>query len=499
MQNFSQRLFRSIVPSILFILITAGVLLDVLIVERLEEEFDELLVAKSQGLIALSEFDESGFIVEQYERVLPQFTEQPGGEYFQFLNDDGQVLLSSESTPADAVLAAANERVKRAYLDVILPDGRQGRLLRSRFLPRVDFDDVGGPGKDLEMDTVMLPREKELIPTQLTEIRVAEQVYLREPLVLNLAISRENLDDLITRVHLLLIVTGLLTMAAITWLARRQIRETVKPLLAITHQVRELSPQDIDQRIDVQSSVAEFDFMQLQINQLLQRVSHAFQRERRFSGDVAHELRTPLAELRTLVEVRERWPDDTALAKHFVGDVGQAASRMQRTVEALLALSRSEGDLSSLKPLQHLAKEVRDSVDISRDAAKRRELTLLLSVDEQEVTLLGRDEWPLMVSNLIANAIEYSQQGSTVFVALLVDIDQQRLSFSVSNTVTDLAPEDLPHLFERLWRKDKSRTSAQHSGLGLALVKACAERVDVDINSELQDGTLNITLSAPLL
>lgn len=498
MQNFSQRLFRSIVPSILFILITAGVLLDVLIAERLEEEFDQLLVAKSQGLVALSEFEENGFMVEQYERALPQFTAHPGGEYFQFQNDEGQVLLSSESMPQDAVLAQSTSQPNRVYLNVTLPDGRQGRLLRSRFLPRVDFDDVGGPGVDLEMDAVLLPREHDEVPTNLTDIKVGEQTFIREPLVLNIAISRENLDKLIWRVHMLLITAGLLTMAAITWLAHNRIRETVKPLKSISKQVRELNPQDLDQRVDVQSNVTELDLMVQQINQLLTRVGHAFQRERRFSGDVAHELRTPLAELRTLVEVRERFPDDPELAKHFLGDVGQATRRMQRTIEALLALSRSEGDVSNIKSLNNFPVVLAQMLDESREFATQHGVTLLLSADEKQVVVQGRDEWPLIISNLLSNSIEYSKQGSSVFVALEIDLERESLQMSFSNTVDDLMEADMPHLFERLWRKDSSRTSTEHSGLGLALVKACADRVGAEIDCQLHEGELRIALKAPL-
>jgi signal transduction histidine kinase len=499
MHTFSQHLFRSVIPGILFILLTVGVLLDVLIAERLEEEFDQLLVSKSQGLLALSEFEEAGFTIEQYEHALPQFAADQNGEYFQFLNDEGVAVLSSLSMPSMQNLVSLSTRPSRSYLDIELPDGRQGRVLRTRFLPRVDIDDGVGPGEDLELDSVMLGRLGTPTSDTVTQVILSDVTLIRSPLTLNLAISREPLDSLIMQVHLLLVMTGLFTMAMITWLTRRQIRKTVKPLEAITQQVRSLKPNQLNQRIAINDPIIELDLMVQQMNALLGRVEQAFDRERRFSGDVAHELRTPLTELRTLVEVRQRWPEDPALAKEFTADVGQATRRMQRTVESLLALSRSEGNATTVQPFDGLPEFVNQAVESLRERAATFDISLLVAIDAPSVIVQGRDEWPLIVCNLLDNAIDHSERGSTVFIALQVDKDRHELQLTVTNTVAELDEQDLPHLFERLWRKDASRTSALHSGLGLALVKACSERVGASINCQLVGKELSMLMRAPLI
>lgn len=498
MQTFSQRIFRTIVPGILLILLSVGILLDVLITERLEDEFDQLLVTKSQGLMALSEIEEEGFMVEQYDRTLPQFVTQELAEYFQFLNDEGVAVQSSLSMRPEQLLAPQSTQPSRSYLDIKLPDGRQGRLLRTRFLPRVDIDNGVAEGEDLELDTELLgpagtPNSK--MPVQIT---VGEDTLVREPLTLNLAISRESLDSLIMQVHLLLVMTGTLTMVLIAWLAHRRIQETVKPLEAITQQVQALNPRQLGQRIRIDDPVAELDLMVQQMNELLDRVEQAFDRERRFSGDVAHELRTPLAELRTLVEVTERWPEELP-QEEFTADIGQATRRMQRTVESLLALSRSEGNSTTVERFDGLPEFLQHSIDSLRERAATRGVSLLVALEVSSIMLQGRDEWPLIVCNLLDNAVDYSERGSTVFVALQADEKHNELRLSISNTVTDLDECDLPYLFDRLWRKDSSRTSTLHSGLGLALVKACVERVGASVDCQLVDKELTMVVRSSLI
>ena len=90
-ERIENRLFRSIVPGVLFILLTVEVLLDVLVVERLEDNFDELLTAKSQGVIALSELEADGIVVEQYNLALPQLSSS--GEVSQELGSVRRYLV----------------------------------------------------------------------------------------------------------------------------------------------------------------------------------------------------------------------------------------------------------------------------------------------------------------------------------------------------------------------------------------------------------------------
>ena len=135
MRDFAQSLFRSVVPTILLVLLTGGVVLDVLITEGLEEDFDELLIAKSLGLIALAEDGDDGVEMENYEITLPSYAMAENGEFFQLVTDTGAVLISSTSLSywenSRHLMPGLDERDSQEFLSLTLPDGRPGRLLRN--------------------------------------------------------------------------------------------------------------------------------------------------------------------------------------------------------------------------------------------------------------------------------------------------------------------------------------------------------------------------------
>ena len=91
----------------------------------------------------------------------------------------------------------------------------------------------------------------------------------------------------------------------------------------------------------------------------------------------------------------------------------------------------------------------------------------------------------LVLANLFSNAVEYTPVAGTVRVSAEQQAGQFKLS--VANTVDNLGPDDLPHLFERFWRKDASRTSSEHAGLGLALAKACADSLGMTLVATMPD------------
>ncbi len=328
MKDFAQSLFRSVVPTILLVLLTGGVVLDVLITEGLEEDFDELLIAKSLGLIALAEDGDDGVEMENYEITLPSYAMAENGEFFQLIADSGEVLISSASLShwADAPnrMPGLDERDNQDLLSLTLPDGRPGRLLRKRFVPRLDYDAGGTLGFPLEMDVRFLDfpgQQGALISEQVTEAGRPPVTIERQALTLQLAIGRASLDSLLYKVHSVLILTGLSIMALIVLLARSGINTAVQPLRAMASELQDIDEQSFDERLRTDTRVSELHDLAQSVNVLLGRVDLAFDRERRFSGDVAHELRTPLAELRTLLDVAERWPDDPAIKHTFNMDV----------------------------------------------------------------------------------------------------------------------------------------------------------------------------------
>ena len=478
-------------------------MLDVLITEGLEEDFDELLIAKSLGLIALAEDGDDGVEMENYEVTLPSYASAENGEFFQLIVDSGEVLINSASLShwenTSHPLPGLDERDSQELLSLTLPDGRPGRLLRKRFVPRLDYDKDGKLGFPLELDARFLdfPGQRGAkITEQITVPGKPTFTVERQALTLQLAIGRASLDSLLYQVHSVLILTGLSIMALIVLLARRGINKAVQPLRAMASELHAIDEKSLDERLRTDTSVSELHDLAQSVNVLLGRVDLAFTRERRFSGDVAHELRTPLAELRTLLDVAERWPDDPAIKHTFSMDVRDVTDRMQRIVETLLQLSRSEQDSELLVPCEDLNELVRQNICKFEQAAQSRNLAIRAHVDDSPIVCNGLDQWQSISCNLIENAIEYATPGTSVVITLAHTSDKE-FQFSVANDAPNLADSDLDNMFQRLWRKDVSRTSSLHSGLGLSLVRSCGNQISAEVDATLVRDRLTIMVTAP--
>jgi len=480
MPTIARQLFHSVVPGILFTLLTGGVLLDLMIAERLEEEFDQQLITRTQALMALTEEEEGVVEVESHDEAMPGYSRKEAPDYFTLHDAEGQLLLSSPSVIGDSALPhpgdASDARPDSTFLDLTLPDGRPGRLLRRTFIPTLDVDD------DEDEDEIHDGGGNDEVPID------ASPASERTPVTLQVAISRDRLDGLLSSVHLVLVVTGLALMGVIVLLTRSGIRRTVAPLERISEQVAGLDERRLDERLVLDASVHELDVLTSRFNALLTRLDRAFERERCFSGDVAHELRTPLAELRSMIEVTERFPDDPTLRGGFFTDLKASTQRMQRTVENLLALSRSETGQACAGVRLDLRLALERAVGERREAAAQRDCTFALTLPPEPLSVPGDAFWTPIISNLLDNATAHGDAGTEITVSLTHDGRNGQLRFAVSNSARELVPEDTCLMFDRLWRKDRSRASSLHSGLGLALVKVCATQLGLSAGAALESG-----------
>jgi len=158
--------------------------------------------------------------------------------------------------------------------------------------------------------------------------------------ILVVARDREDLDALIRLLNVSFSVVAAVLMAAIAVLVGALLRFGLRPLDEVSRQVETLDAESLDVRIRVPSPPAEIVPVIARLNALLQRLEEAFERERRLSSDVAHELRTPIAELRSIGEVAARWPGNRESVARFFADVREIALQMERiVVHLLLALA----------------------------------------------------------------------------------------------------------------------------------------------------------------
>jgi len=289
---------------------------------------------------------------------------------------------------------------------------------------------------------------------------------------------------------------GLLVLALTAGTMPILLRRELAPLDHLAEQTQHIDADSLSARFLTAGLPGELAPITTRLNDLLERLQKAFDRERQFSADLAHELRTPLAELRSLAELALKWPD--ARDADFDGHVLAIALRMELMVTRLLAIVRSEhGQFSvSCEPVCVSALVSAVCQPLQVKAAARR---LAIEVDVPAAFEIHSDPVVLrsIMTNLVENAVEYSSPGGTVRIHS--DAQEGRFNLAVTNPVEQLEAADLPNLGDRFWRKDAARSSRDHSGLGLSVVRALAAALGCNLRATLDDSAgLSMTVSGPI-
>jgi two-component system sensor histidine kinase QseC len=353
-----------------------------------------------------------------------------------------------------------------------LPDGRWGRQVRLDFVPRVDREEA--------------PAEPAGVTTASASAPGVTLIVARE---------RESLDTDVGRFTVGIAIGAIALMLALAGLTQVALRVGLRSLDRLDRQVRALDVGSLGIRVAVEAPPREIAAVVEQVNALLGRLEAAFQRERRLSSDIAHELKTPIAELRSLSEVGARWPEDRAAVRKFFEDTRAIALQMERIVVHLLALARYDEGREPVRTMRVRVAEViaRAWVPLAHEAGLkglelRQQVAPALSLDTDP------DKFALMVANILSNAVAYSPSGTTVVCAS--EEQDGRASVRFSNRTDNLDAEDLPVMFDRFWRKEEARTGGRSVGLGLSLVRAMADLLDMEIAARLdQHKTFHLTLS----
>jgi heavy metal sensor kinase len=270
------------------------------------------------------------------------------------------------------------------------------------------------------------------------------------------------------------------------WLSSRAIR----PIAVMTATADAISIRNLSERIDVRETDTELGELATVLNRTFDRLQAAFEQQSRFTADASHELRTPLSAILMNTELalsRQRSPEEYRTA---LETCRRASQRMKSLIECLLALARFDSGNSALDPRElDLEPVVQDCVDLMRPLADERHI----SINRMTVPTTVRgdhDRIAQVLTNLLSNAIRYNRDGGEV--KLGVGAENGHAVITVSDTGIGIAPDELPHIFDRFYRADKSRSRADGgSGLGLAICKTIvdAHGGTITARSEPERGT----------
>jgi signal transduction histidine kinase len=470
--SIQRALTARLLAGLLAVLLGTSVGLWLVMRQALQSQFDDALVTKARMLSAFVKRNEQGKLeMELDEAPMPEFEHPGAGESFAVWDDENVVFVSPSL--AGQALPPVSRRGPGpvAFHDLPLFDGRPGRMVRLEFVPRTEPTDVHSA------------------PAPAAEQR---------PLALQLVRERASLDGRLRDLYIGLGLTALVLLLAIPLVIARVIPRSLRPLGDLARRAAAIDAQSLDQRFPTEGLPAELAAIAAGLNELLQRLADGFERERRFSADAAHELRTPIAELRAWAEVALTAPGNAGpLPGGALEDVRDIALQMEGLVTSLLSLSRCQSGHQPVKPeLVDLASAIARAWSPLDGLASRRRLQVDMAVVGARQVATDPSLLDSILRNLLGNAVAYTPVGGEITVSTARDSDVT--SIAVANTCTGLDETDLPHLSAPFWRKDQARTDGAHSGLGLALVEAIVRLLGGTVTAQLtQPDRLQLVVRLP--
>ncbi|MAD04067.1 MAG: two-component sensor histidine kinase [Pseudoalteromonas sp.] len=466
MKSIRSKLVTTLSITITGLVLSILVATDIAIDSWIDNEFNRGMKSKAGMLMTLVHEDEEGLTFNFSSDFMPEFDGQVEPEYFQMWTDDG-VFTRSQSLNLFALKSLKFEKLKLGEAKIMtteLPDGRDGRIIYTRFQPQIDshshrnfFDGVS--------------------KTHHTTLTLAY------------AASSEKVDFILWLIDVIFVVSTVSVIVFIRLFVRKSVDSSLAPLNKLNRDISRLSIADKSAVITIKEPVKELQPIVDSLNAFIQENRQLYFREKRLTSDIAHELKTPIAELINMAEVAIRFPNEKEFEADFKPEVLKISQRLKSIVSNLLLLHKYSDE----------ALPKQDACDLNQVI-----LRTLEKCDLEWVKFEFQDDIPAILSNLFAlesiitnlvnNAKQYSPEKSIVTVSSLLN-KKGKLQFSVTNELkVPLTDEDISQLFDPLWQKDSARTSEDNFGLGLSIAKALSKAIDAELQVSLSEQNITFSL-----
>jgi len=431
------------------------------------KQFDSSLESAARMISASVEQGDEKLSFELDVAMMPEFTGGKTPAYYELWRDDGTVVRRSPSLGSDDLVWFKPVNHSRIFTSFVMKNGRSVRAVSVNFLPRIDSD--------------------------------SNAAYVPQSLVLVVARDAGNLlKQLRFLKYLLSIVSaGILVLAYAV--AHIVVKQGLAPLSAFAAQIDNIRDDNLKSRIVGENLPDEILPIQRQLNSLLQRLETSFERERAFNTNVAHELRTPLAGIRSIIDVTLMRNRDAAEYRSALSETLSVVNNMETMVAKLLELAGIENGrrisgMEQIKPAEMVDK----CWQPFSDKAAAAEIVFDNLIDSNLVWKSDTAALSIIFSNLLNNAAEYTNRSGRIRVTSQETNAGIELIFE--NTGNQLTEQQVTTVFDCFWQGDVSRSSTGvHFGLGLALVKQLVELLGGKIRAEVSNDLFSICMHLPLI
>jgi signal transduction histidine kinase len=404
---------------------------------------------------------------------------------FQALSRDGEALLASDS------LAGASFPRLAEDLPVVTYDKIDAGSLRFGWVDLPGTDVLGrAVGLALQMD----PPEE--MPGR-GSMRMRPTPMRPPPIEIIMAIDAGGVAATLAQLRLFLVLGWLaastIGAGVIVWL----LQLGLAPVASLRQQIEEIDEAGPETRFSVPDAPSELLPVLDQLNALMGRMAAGMAREQEFAGHAAHELRTPLAGLRSTLEVALSRPRQTAEHVAASEQCLQITLQMQEMVEVLLSVVRNASpDESGDRQDTAIGGLLDASWAPWEQLAEQRRMTFMSDCNRDDVLRTDEGRLRMILTNLLGNAVDHGDEGGAISVAL--SRTAELVTLTVSNPAAAASSEVADRAFDAFWRGDEAREgTAQHSGLGLTLCSRLATSLGGELAAAYADGSFSVTLSLP--
>lgn len=282
----------------------------------------------------------------------------------------------------------------------------------------------------------------------------------------------------------ILVITYFSSLLFLFFLTRFIAGRSIRPALSIMETTKNITANNLKARITLPANKDELYTLSQNINELLNRIENAVNREKQFTTDASHELRTPLAIIQTTLEILIRRPRSLEEYEEKINSCIEEVNRIEHTITQLMMLARFEESDSNfmLQPL-NIRNTIENAIQRNKDKIESKFITIEVSCEENILVFSHESMLSIMIGNILSNAVKYSHQSGTVNI--LVKTDDNNIICVVSDKGIGIHSNNMDKIFDQFYRSEPGEH--QHikgTGLGLSIVKKITQLLNIQIDIE---------------
>jgi len=306
------------------------------------------------------------------------------------------------------------------------------------------------------------------------------------------AMSSESAKSIIIKLRNVLFFSWFIVLIVLYFTSRFLAGRSIKPIREVTKTITRITKQNLKERVALPQNKDEIYELSIGFNALLERIESTIERERQFTSDASHELRTPLASLLGTLEVLIRKPrtelEYVEKIKYSLTEIG----RMNIIIDQLLQLARFDTmNVDNRNNFISLTSIINNSLIHFEDQLSDKVIEVQFDFDTKQEYLVPHYYTSIIIDNLLSNAIKYSHKNAKLIIGL--GMNNQKVACIIQDEGIGIKEDDIQYVYDSFFRSDfLNHKQIQGNGLGLSLVKKCADAINakVTIKSKLEIGTI---------